>query len=47
MVLQQFFSEKFWIEILNNSTGWLLNEAPSIALLIVLIFLFLTHALTG
>ena len=41
MVLQQFFSEKFWIEILNNSTGWLLNEAPSIALLIVLFFVSL------
>jgi len=41
MILQQLFSQTFWVDILNQILDWFINQLPSLVLLIVLLFVSL------
>lgn len=41
MIIQQLFSQQFWIGILNQVMDWFMNQLPSLVMLIVLLFISL------
>jgi len=41
MMFEKLFTEEFWTTILNQFTTWVVNEAPSIIITIVLLFISL------
>ena len=41
MILQQFFNQQFWADVLNQIIDWFMNQLPSLVLLIVLLFVSL------
>jgi small conductance mechanosensitive channel len=41
MMFEKLFTEEFWTTILNQFTKWVLNEAPSIVITIILLFVSL------
>ena len=41
MILQQFSNQQFWADVLNQIIDWFMNQLPSLALLIVLLFVSL------
>lgn len=41
MLLQQILSQEFWADVLNQIIDWFINQLPSLALLIVLLFVSL------